>query len=668
MPALLVDASSATVLAATHGSSVLLGRGAQSLVGSRLADLLGARATAELLAGKTPTSIRLARPDGLTLYLIAQCASATDDQLVVLLEDLTELWLGRAVAQAMVGLLSARAEATSLEDYVQRCVEAVVVAALAARAAIFEWRVPPQPMVARGSLGWSATELADIAAALSAHPRLSSDGQLWPDTILAPTAGGTADTDLAQVGFLPLTAKGKPVGVLVLQPFSTWLAASGHQLLERAIGEGLSEASPHPTTGREPMDLPSQRAALSAESLDILIRFLGCLAPGLPFSERIQQLMETLHQLVPCDQMAILGEVAEAFVAEFTYPPSNDVLPKNAVISSSDLWFLDAAANGQIVSDRLRYTEECPISQTLLRRGMGPWAAVPLPESQGRLRVLLTLRRAEDSDFAPDELRLLRVAAELMAHVLSERQPRPIDSRHYLLAVRATQVALARARMEAARSAAAFFMSQVRALETALQEALEASRGTPAEDTVLRAVEVLQRYLRETARLEACWDPLPGDAAEPVSLAEVVNEAVQAATSDLAATAPYPLTAYPITVEITTRGQILGRRDRLVQAVRALLDNAFQAMPHGGRLTVRLDRCGSWIRLLVADTGTGIVPALWDNIFQPFFTTFGVRHAGLGLTLVEGVVAKHKGVTLVCSDVCEGTTVAVYFPARAEGH
>lgn len=118
---------------------------------------------------------------------------------------------------------------------------------------------------------------------------------------------------------------------------------------------------------------------------------------------------------------------------------------------------------------------------------------------------------------------------------------------------------------------------------------------------------------------------------------------------------------------------------QLQQVLMNLVLNARDAMPNGGRLTIRLSRFhlaegtpapypglgpGEWVRLEVADTGTGIPPEILPRIFEPFFTTKERgRGTGLGLAQVYGLVRQHDGFIDVRSQVGVGTTFIIYLPA-----
>ena len=107
--------------------------------------------------------------------------------------------------------------------------------------------------------------------------------------------------------------------------------------------------------------------------------------------------------------------------------------------------------------------------------------------------------------------------------------------------------------------------------------------------------------------------------------------------------------------------------NQLKQVFLNVLLNALQAMPDGGRLSVKLDRRPTdalgreWVHVVVADTGTGIPGEFLDKIFDPFFT-LKREGTGLGLSISYNIVQQHEGEMEVQSQPGEGTTVNIRLP------
>jgi two-component system, NtrC family, sensor kinase len=89
---------------------------------------------------------------------------------------------------------------------------------------------------------------------------------------------------------------------------------------------------------------------------------------------------------------------------------------------------------------------------------------------------------------------------------------------------------------------------------------------------------------------------------------------------------------------------LMGDREKFMQVWMNLLDNALDAMPQGGAITIRTLRSGGLIRVSFADTGTGISEENLKKIFDPFFSTKEVgKGTGLGLSVSFGIIEGHGG-------------------------
>jgi PAS domain S-box-containing protein len=121
------------------------------------------------------------------------------------------------------------------------------------------------------------------------------------------------------------------------------------------------------------------------------------------------------------------------------------------------------------------------------------------------------------------------------------------------------------------------------------------------------------------------------------------------------------------TMEVLT-GHVLGDAARLEQVVANLLSNAVKFTPNGGRIAVRLDRCGAEARITVADTGAGIAPGFLPHVFERFRQAEGTLQRslgglGLGLAIVRHLVELHGGAVNAESDgEGRGATFIVTLP------
>jgi two-component system OmpR family sensor kinase len=199
--------------------------------------------------------------------------------------------------------------------------------------------------------------------------------------------------------------------------------------------------------------------------------------------------------------------------------------------------------------------------------------------------------------------------------------------------------------------------------------------GRPVDQDDL--VDVLGVVQRESGRMSRLIEDLlalarsdaDGQGAllrrDPVDLEVVAREAVR--------TAEHLVAGQHLKLEIAGPLTIVGDRDRLVQVVLILVDNALRHTPIGGTVTVGVNRAVDpetrveCARIVVSDTGGGIEPKHIPHLFERFYRAEGARTrsdggTGLGLSIALSIVRGHGGWIDVDSNVGAGTSFSVWLP------
>jgi signal transduction histidine kinase len=175
-----------------------------------------------------------------------------------------------------------------------------------------------------------------------------------------------------------------------------------------------------------------------------------------------------------------------------------------------------------------------------------------------------------------------------------------------------------------------------------------ASALAEVKTQLVRVDDLIQDYL-SLVRVAAIQQA-PGD------LSRLVTELAQEMAPALA--------AHDITLQLEALaqlGQVALHNHTLQRALLNLVRNAIEAMPHGETLTLRGRLQGTTVSLEVEDTGVGIPPEQTTQIFEPLYTT-KPGGTGLGLYIVQEVVAAHGGQVAVQSVVGQGSTFTITLP------
>jgi signal transduction histidine kinase/CheY-like chemotaxis protein len=188
--------------------------------------------------------------------------------------------------------------------------------------------------------------------------------------------------------------------------------------------------------------------------------------------------------------------------------------------------------------------------------------------------------------------------------------------------------------------------------------------GDPGLAADLRVAEEAAWRAAEAVRSLLGFAPGRLDTPErPLDLGLVIREAVEDARRRWASR---PTGPPGITLDLAPLPPIRGDADDLREVLRHLLENAAEAVPARGLITVRARWDGrDRVEVSVEDAGVGMDEEVRARALEPFFSTKGPGRLGLGLPVVQAIVAHHRGTLELVSVPQVGTTVRLGFPTAS---
>ncbi|MCX6136320.1 MAG: ATP-binding protein [Ignavibacteriales bacterium] len=104
-------------------------------------------------------------------------------------------------------------------------------------------------------------------------------------------------------------------------------------------------------------------------------------------------------------------------------------------------------------------------------------------------------------------------------------------------------------------------------------------------------------------------------------------------------------------------------QEQMTQALLNLLQNALEATPAGGNISLSIGRDENEIIFIIADSGSGIAPEQLERIFNLYYTTRS-NGTGMGLAITQQIVSRHGGAILVTSTIQHGSVFTIRIPIR----
>jgi len=108
---------------------------------------------------------------------------------------------------------------------------------------------------------------------------------------------------------------------------------------------------------------------------------------------------------------------------------------------------------------------------------------------------------------------------------------------------------------------------------------------------------------------------------------------------------------------------VVGNPSELRETLTNLVLNACDALPQGGQISLKTEKEDHSVKISIKDTGIGMSQEVSKKIFDPFFTTKTDRAAGLGLSVVYGIISRHNGEIKVKTRKGKGTEFIIRLPA-----
>jgi signal transduction histidine kinase len=196
---------------------------------------------------------------------------------------------------------------------------------------------------------------------------------------------------------------------------------------------------------------------------------------------------------------------------------------------------------------------------------------------------------------------------------------------------------------------------------------------TATEEKQRRNLEVIETAALDAAetvrRIQTFARRSPGEPLGTVSLARLVADAMQLTRTRWEDDARAHGLHYDLSFVRDFEGDdlIAANPSEMREVLVNMIFNALDAMPGGGRISLRESKRERSIVVEIEDTGHGVPQALRERIFEPFFTTKGPKGSGLGLAVSYGIIHRHGGSVEVESREGEGTTFRLSFPQTRAG-
>jgi signal transduction histidine kinase/ActR/RegA family two-component response regulator len=432
-----------------------------------------------------------------------------------------------------------------------------------------------------------------------------------------------------------------------------------------------------------------RRAMRQLERLNLLQRITRAIAERQDLDSIFQVVVRTLEEQMPVDFCAICGyDPRERKLTVSRVGTRSEVLAPALAMAENTRIEIDENCLSSCVAGALVYepdlaTLRYPFMRRLAAAGLGSMVVVPLLVEQhsGVFGVLVVVRRGVNA-FSSGECEFLTQVCEHVA--LAANQAQLHDSlRQAYDELRQTQNAMVQQeRLRALGQMASGIAHDINNAISPITLYVDAilTHETGFSQRTREQLEIIQRAADDVAHTVARMGefyrqrqaPLP---LVPVEVDRILRETLEltrARWSDMAQQRGIVITP-KIETDFTSGNPIvMAIESEMREALVNLVLNATDAMPEGGKLTLRAGHAlesgkdvARRVFIEVVDTGIGMDETTRRSCLEPFFTTKGERGTGLGLAMVYGIAQRHGVDIDIQSAPGEGTTFRLTFPQGA---
>lgn len=148
----------------------------------------------------------------------------------------------------------------------------------------------------------------------------------------------------------------------------------------------------------------------------------------------------------------------------------------------------------------------------------------------------------------------------------------------------------------------------------------------------------------------------------PLSINDLIQEIIEIIVPRYKREAQLKGIEYKLELNLGNTSPIMGDSAALREVILNLINNALDAMPDGGKLSIQTTQKDEKVLIFISDTGVGIPENIQSKIFEPFYTTKGENGNGLGLSIAANLIKQHKGGIYVDSIVSKGSIFMIELP------